>query len=576
VQNPSAKQPASASAQPEPSRRIADLKAESKQTLEPQQSDAQQVAKSPAERTGPDRRSVLSRMQERRTGQPTEKNQIAGPAKPQARTSASAAQPTPGVQTRSNLRDRTDSRRADAINQMGERRKGALDPQKQRVEAVAQREQFGARLNEHLGDRDHGFKGDNMAARTLRTTDFRDYRRPYLHASYHDRPDLIVHRPHHLYSYYDVHHSLHHRVIWPSFYFTVGYHFGPHFCYDYVYPYYHRKYVFVSLGGYWPYDYTYMRYYWYGYHPYTWYGYYPVASEVAGETNNYYTYNYYNDDGSVATYQNTEAPPADLRERLAKPKTEPAPQTQADTKFEDGVKSFESGDYRTATEEFARAMELSPEDVILPFAYAQALFADEQYSKAAEVLREALKEIPPEKEGVFYPRGLYANDDVLFKQIEKLLNKQDDSGDNADLQLLLGYHLLGTGETGYAREPLERAAQDERNTEAAAVLLKLLDKVEKEAGPKDKAGSETQAAPDAQTQSSATTQTQPATAPSLSSKSEPSSAESTPDAQKVPDTAIKDLPDTSQKDSATQLTTGTATTQAPNQQPAGKEDDDES
>lgn len=515
---------------------------------------------------------MLSRVQERQAGLRTDKSRVAGSADPRTRTPASAAQPAGGVQTRSNVQNRIDNRRAEVINRVGDRKNAALDAQRQRAEAVARRDQLGSRLNEHLGRRDSRPADRNLAERTLHTGSF-GYRRSYLHASYRDRPDLITYRPHHLYSYYDVHHQLRHRVIWPSYWFTVGYRFGPHFCFDSVYPYYHRKYVFISLGGYWPEDYTYMRYYWYGYHPYVWYGYYPVASEVVTGTNNYYTYNYYNDDGSVTTYQSTDDASAqnqsgyaDVRERLAKQKAEPASQTPADTKFEEGVKSFESGDYGTAADRFARAMALSPEDMILPFAYAQALFANEQYSKAADVLREALMKVSPEKEGAFYPRGLYANDDVLFKQIEKLLNEQDASGDNADLQLLLGYHLLGTGETGYAREPLERAGQDEKNTEAVAVLLQLLDKIEKEAGPADKAGSEPQAVPDAQAQSSAATQVEPATvAPSSS----------TPDTQKVPDTDTKNLLDTSKKDSATQLTAGAATTAAPGQQPAGKEDDDD-
>jgi hypothetical protein len=89
--------------------------------------------------------------------------------------------------------------------------------------------------------------------------------------------------------------------------------------------------------------------------------------------------------------------------------------------------------------------------------------------------------VSPEKEGVFYPRGLYANDDVLYAQIENLVDKQENAGDDADLQLLLGYHLLGVGETGYAREPLEHAGQDARNADAVNVLLKLADKIESEA-----------------------------------------------------------------------------------------------
>ena len=104
---------------------------------------------------------------------------------------------------------------------------------------------------------------------------------------------------------------------------------------------------------------------------------------------------------------------------------------------------------------------------------------------------EALKNATPEKEGVFFPRGLYSNDDVLFAQVEKLVDKADQAEDDADLQLLLGYQLLGVGETGYAREQLEQAAQDPKDAAAAGILLKVVEKMEKEAGSANKAGGET-------------------------------------------------------------------------------------
>jgi tetratricopeptide (TPR) repeat protein len=244
-----------------------------------------------------------------------------------------------------------------------------------------------------------------------------------------------------------------------------------------------------------------MRYYWYGYHPYVWYGYYPVAREVAVGSDNYYTYNYYGDDGSYTSY-NSDAPmdpvtQARLRANLEQQRAvEPAPQTLADTRFDDGVKSFEAGEYAAAAVKFGEAMRLSPQDMILPFAYAQALFADGRYEKAADVLREALKNVTPEKEGVFFPRGLYANDDVLFAQVEKLVDKADRAEDDAALQLLLGYQLLGVGETGYAREQLEQASQDPKNAATAGILLNVVEKMEKEAGPATKAGGDTIETPD--------------------------------------------------------------------------------
>ncbi len=406
-------------------------------------------------------------------------------------------------------------------------------PQRQQmVQDDARRQSLSTRLMEHrqrmatapgagttaFGARTRGLARDTSGLHRDSSTrlgvgiraDLGTHRPLYLHGRYYDRPDLIRHTDRHIYTYYDPYHHLHHRVIWPSYYYPVYYPFGPYGYCDYVWPYYHRKYVFISLGGWWPYDYNYMRYYWYGYHPYVWYGYYPVASEVAVGSDNYYTYNYnyYGDDGSYTTYS-SDAPldpvtQARLRARLEQQKAaEPAPQTLADTRFEEGVKSFEAGEYAAAAAKFEEARRMSPNDMILPFAYAQALFANGQYDKAADMLRGALKNVTPEKEGVFFPRGLYANDDVLYGQIDKLLDKADQAEGDSDLQLLLGYQLLGVGETGHARDQLEQARQDPRNAESAGILLNLVGKMEKEAGPATKAGGDTGKAPEAEVKAAA-------------------------------------------------------------------------
>jgi tetratricopeptide (TPR) repeat protein len=251
------------------------------------------------------------------------------------------------------------------------------------------------------------------------------------------------------------------------------------------YPYYHRRYIFVSLGGYWPLHYRYIRYYWYGCHPYTWYGYYPIARQVGGDTYNYYTYNYCDSDGagsgsceSTGGLQPVDHTTfADIRERLAQEAAgEPDEVTLADRFFEDAVEAFGTADYDLAADRFAKAMELAPDDVILPFAYAQALFANQEYTEAAEVLRTALAAVSPEKEGIFYPRGLYPKDEILFEQIDHLVEHAGRYGFDADLQLLLGYNLLGIGETDEAVEPLRFASQDLQNAPSAVVLLAVLEK----------------------------------------------------------------------------------------------------
>ena len=389
------------------------------------------------------------------------------------------------------LRERIDARRNETT---AERMPSINDGRERERVAGREIERSPAGLLPRLQDYAHRsgrpLKGD--AARFL---DERIQRRPQI--VYRDRPDLVKYSPRTVYVYRDPYDRLCERIIWPQYYYPVYYSYGSYLGFHCVYPYYQRKYVFVSLGGYWP-TYNYMRYYWYGYHPYSWYGYYPVPRQVDSDTYNYYTYNYYgdsrdnyadtgyyaNDTGySDMPYGISAQTYAKVQQRVAEQKAQaPAAQTQVDTLFDAGVQSFEAGNFPEAADQFGAAMELAPEDTILPYAYAQSLFAAGRYNEAAVVLRKALAKVSPADEGVFYPRGLYSDDDVLFEQIEDLLNKVEDYGFDADMQLLLGYNLLGIGENEYARGPLERAAQDARNAGAAKVLLDLLVKLETATG----------------------------------------------------------------------------------------------
>jgi tetratricopeptide (TPR) repeat protein len=355
---------------------------------------------------------------------------------------------------------------------------------------------------------------DYSSRRALRTDPAdRSFIRQRSSVIYHDRPDLIGHGPRYSYIYRDQHDRVFSRLIWPGYSYPVYYGYGSNYCVRWVYPYYHRRYMFVSLGGWWPYDYPYLRYYWYGWHPYLWYGYYPVPREIeASPDNYYYTYNYYNSSdsgsgyyGQPATQPSSDTLPygvdnetyARMQALIQKQKAgEPPVATDSDNRFEAGVESFGAGQYGDAVNTFGEAMRLAPEDKILPYAYAQALFAGGRYSEAAQVLRGALHQITPQQEGVFYPRGLYNNDDVLFGQIEQLLSKTESYELDGDLKLLLGYQLMGIGEVEYARQPLEQASQDMTNAEAAKSLLGLLDKMDKVAESKTPAaGAQTQVTP---------------------------------------------------------------------------------
>ncbi len=278
------------------------------------------------------------------------------------------------------------------------------------------------------------------------------------------------------YIYVDLHNRVYTRTITPNYYVRICYDRGSWLTFRYVYPYYQRKYVFVSLGGYWPSDYSYIRYYWYGAHPYNWYGYYPVAREVGPDVN-YYTYNYYY-GGTSGGYDTSRVLDSEYFDTTTRqPAPQPAEATLADTYFDEAVNAFEKGNYDLAIEKFSRAMELAPDDMILPYAYSQALFAAERYSEAAQVLRKALAKVKPEQEGVFYPRGLYPDDDVLLAQLDKLSDYVEKYSFDADLQLLLGYQLLGIGELDKALTPLRNASLDMNNQKPADVLLNLLLKI---------------------------------------------------------------------------------------------------
>jgi len=289
--------------------------------------------------------------------------------------------------------------------------------------------------------------------------------------------DYYSHRKHH--NYWDF------RLFgyWPSSRFTVVYGspgFG--FSYRYVYPRHHRKYVFVSVGGWWPSHYRYARYYHYGYHPYRWYGYYPEAYGINegdvnsnNSTSNYYTYNYYyGEDGQAS---NTAANSSQLNQAQQQD-AGPAPETRADELFNEAVKAFEDGSYDRAANLFADAMRIAGDDVVLPFAYSQALFADGQYVSAAQALRTAFENLPADKEDMFYPRGLYAEEETLTQQIDTLGTKVDTRAFDTDLQLLLGYHMVGIGELDDAVPHLQRAAGASENKATVDKLMKLIERIQ--------------------------------------------------------------------------------------------------
>ncbi|MCF7954464.1 MAG: hypothetical protein K9M75_01550, partial [Phycisphaerae bacterium] len=179
-------------------------------------------------------------------------------------------------------------------------------------------------------------------------------------------------------------------------YFNRGFSLGV----SYIYPNYHSKYLFVSIGGYWPDEYRYRRYYKYGCHPNTWYGSRPIEypSVDNSVTNNYYyaantqpaAQGYY--DNSAGTYggvypssyagsydttidtsagssDNVYDDFSDVRDRLAAEQARqveeaiedaPAEESLADIYFDNAVEAFAGGDYQSAIDAVNKAIALAP------------------------------------------------------------------------------------------------------------------------------------------------------------------------------------------------------------------------
>lgn len=269
-------------------------------------------------------------------------------------------------------------------------------------------------------------------------------------------------------------------VCLPYHYSSV-YYGSPYYGISYYYPRYHRKYIFVSIGGYWPHSYRYRRYYWYGCHPHYWYGARVIYEPSRNVT--YNTYNYYNTD-KTDTYgygfSSSDQPYYTLGNPKEDPVDEPQFQTPADLCFDHAVTLFGTGKYDEAVEQFREAILLSPEDIILPFTYSQALFAAGDYARAAGVLREGLDNIPEDELTIYFPRGLYEDEKVLKEQIKQLKITAEKEPFASDYQLLLGYQYLGMGELDKAGIPLAKAAQSTANEQAAGKLIELAAQLEKE------------------------------------------------------------------------------------------------
>jgi Tfp pilus assembly protein PilF len=233
--------------------------------------------------------------------------------------------------------------------------------------------------------------------------------------------------------------------------------------------------VVFGFGGFWPWPW----WWWDGWSPWYSYPWWPYYGYPGYGSINYY--NYYDDSALQpgSTDYGMQVPDYNALSAVGQ-KMKAQPETQSDKLFDDGVQAFGRQDYPTAIEKFRTAVRLEPDDTVIPFAYAQALFANNDYEQAAAVITTTLAEMSPQKAEVFYPRGMYKDENILNAQIENLRRAVLMDPQNSQLQLLYGYQLLGVGKTDEAVVPLNTANRDAKTAPSAAALLDLLKRTEQQ------------------------------------------------------------------------------------------------
>jgi tetratricopeptide (TPR) repeat protein len=233
-------------------------------------------------------------------------------------------------------------------------------------------------------------------------------------------------------------------------------------------------------GYYWGYPYYYYgwpRRYYCGPPYYRYYDPYPRY--------NYYEYyrNYYYTPRADRRSRSEDSGAIGSDEREPKGAEQPTEQGKEAVEYveynrhlEDVAEAFAARDYDKAAQQAEQALTDEPDNPVVPFVYAQALFAAGKYSQSADVLREALTNLDTDKQQVFYPLGFYRDLAELNDQIAGLTEEAAAKPSDAELQLLLGYQLFGVARYDEALEALRKAEPSYVNKEAATVLIELLDK----------------------------------------------------------------------------------------------------
>jgi hypothetical protein len=303
------------------------------------------------------------------------------------------------------------------------------------------------------------------------------HQKTFKNQHHYSRPYKYYSGSHYNSSYYRPY-SRRHYGSYRKPYYNSTYRSYPSYNYGYKsYPYYNYHGKYSSYSGYYGRKYykhhkrpRHGRHYYYFSLPYRYY-YYP--SSVV------YEYHHYDPDSSY--YSSTDQyQPGDSYQSGKQYETQQQyqqqPSTDIDQRLDRIAESFASEDFFNAVYYSRRAAEQFPEDIPLKFVYAQSLMADNDYHRAAQALRQALDASDIENEGVFFPFGIYPNDKVLNAHIDKLKQKVSYEPSNSSYQLLLGYQLLGTGQSDDAKVALEKAKTNLENEKYADMLLSILER----------------------------------------------------------------------------------------------------
>jgi tetratricopeptide (TPR) repeat protein len=137
---------------------------------------------------------------------------------------------------------------------------------------------------------------------------------------------------------------------------------------------------------------------------------------------------------------------------------------------------FQTRRYLRATETYARAAQLVPDDAALRFVIADAWFAVGQYDKAAYAIRQGLHLDPELAASETDKRGFYGFAEDFDKHMKALAKHLDERPLDAQALLVEAYNLRFSGGYIEARKKLEKLSEILPGDPAIKQLREGLDK----------------------------------------------------------------------------------------------------